>query len=212
MKLSLIVVVLAACLLTHGVVARASQPQLAGFSDFMTGHQFFDDIADFVEDRVDDAEDAFDDVKDGVSNAWKKTSEALGDGWEWTQSQYDEARGWAKKVNLQDAINKAAKVAIKAAHAGSTAYVTTVAKAASNGLKAAQAFSKGDFKDAAKLAFEAGITLHDAKSNAFKAAVKKGLSGVGLAKVAVFLTRLEKRIKAKATAYAKKHGKNILKK
>lgn len=210
MKLSLIVVVLAACLLTHSVAARASQPQLAGFSEFVTGHQIFDEIGDFFEDRVDDVEDAYDTVSDGVSDAWETTSKALGDGWKWTKEQYEDARDWAKKVNLRAVINRAAKLAIESAHAGTVAYVKTMQAATNHGLDAATAFVKGDFEKAAKLAMEAGLTIRDAKTNAFKAALLKGLKGVGLAKAGVFLTRLEKRLNSKAKAYAKKYGKKVL--
>ena len=204
MKLSLIVFVLAACLLTHGVVARASQPQLAGFSDFMTGHQWFgEDIIETIDDAVDEVEDKFDDAKDAVTGAIN-----------WSQQQFEEAQDWVQENSgkIDDLVDKGADVALKSLIAGATTYVKATAAATKQGFAATKLLSEGNWKEAGEMAIKAGVGFNDARTKAFKAAAMTGLKAVGLAKAAVLLNKIEKKMKAKKRIFLKNLGKKILKK
>lgn len=143
----------------------------------------------------------------GFSVAYSSSTDFLKDGWSWTREQYEDAENWASRNSrdIDGLIDQGADFALKSAIAAAKAGIDQTKESVHKGVAAGRAFQKGDWQGATKLAVEAGIGLHGAKSTAFKAAFKEALTQTGQARAAVLLTKVENGMKQRALKAASRY-------
>lgn len=244
MKFQLLVLVLAASLLSQGVLSRSRNTlQLSSFGDFVhTPHQWgfsmpslpsipsfpslpsipklpsFPSIPNPVQVVIDGGKKlgetvvkagttVTDTLGSGFTVLYSSSTDLLKDGWSWTREQYQDAENWASKNSrdIDSLIDQGADVALKSAIAAAKAGINQTKDSVHKGVAAGRAFQKGDWQGATKLAVEAGIGLHGAKSTAFKAAFKEALTQTGQARAAVLLTKVENGMKQRAVKAASRY-------